>query len=76
MVPYCCRDFEVHSDGSAEDGFRIRQSLWMLPYVVKLVLLMLEIPGQPARAMPIRFCPWCGRDLEVTAGTFLGPLDK
>jgi hypothetical protein len=63
----CCDDFKAHlRGGSAQDGFWVWVSLWKLPYTVKMVRLFCEVPGEQKRSLPIRFCPWCGRDLEVT----------
>lgn len=61
----CCDTFEAHTKESRPDGFRVYVSLWMVPYVVRLVKLVCQIDGQPARSVSIHFCPWCGRDLET-----------
>jgi hypothetical protein len=72
----CCEDFAAHQNVSAEDGFRVWSSLLMLPYSVKVVRLACEIPGRSARSLAIRFCPWCGHDLEVSQPTPQGIVDN
>ena len=63
-MQYCCAEFEKYVKNAEQDGFSIHQSLWMVPYTVKMVLLRAKIAGE-TQSVKIDYCPWCGASLTA-----------
>jgi hypothetical protein len=60
----CCEEFEAHTQGTSQDGFRIWISHWELPYSVTMIKLVCDVADEPGRSIDINFCPWCGHRLK------------